>query len=323
MLLVIGQIKEILTGDAQAIGARQDVRCNQIVIPPYLILKFEKLAIDAKPGARSDDTFPMHDAINAFLQHYEDEAAAARISRSRGFQPPSPTEWHRQYVCMMRSIWIIQRIESSAEYVDSCERGNQLLKHFVDDLAKKCLYVFNQHSDRPANPRKVKNEPDEVSLDLLGEETFRIWPIAVPVFDRPHATEIDDMKTILRAPLLHVNSERQRSLVLLRQTETVLEMITKETSVLERTRELRSQVSPSPSDTLYTPKLTDNIVEKLTSVPLPSVLSTQIPKIRPLVWILGSTPPACLRTTTSLVSRLINLSTPFRKPLRVTVSSTI
>ena len=83
-----------------------------------------------------------------------------------------------------------------------------------------------------------------MTLELLGEETFMIWPIAAPIFDRPHATEIDDMKTILGAPLLLLNSERQRSFVLLRQTETVLEMIIKETSVLERIREKRSQVHP-------------------------------------------------------------------------------
>lgn len=253
MLLVLGQIKElILGGDARTIGAQEDVRCQQIVIPPYLLYKFEKLAIDAKPRAASGDTFPMHDGINAFLQHYEEEAAASRLSRSRGVQPASPTQWPRQYIGMMRSIWIIQKIESSAEYVDSCARGNQLLKYFVEDLAKKCLYAFNQHSDRPANPYRVKNEPDEMSLGLLGEEAFLTWPIPVRSYDRPHASEIDDMKTILRTPLLHLNPERQRSLVLLRQTETILEMITKETSALERTRELRSQVPPSPFYALYT-----------------------------------------------------------------------
>ncbi|OBT91265.1 hypothetical protein VE02_00355 [Pseudogymnoascus sp. 03VT05] len=229
MLLVLGQIKELILGDARTIGAQEDVRCQQIVIPPYLLHKFEKLAIDAKPRAASGDTFPMHDGINALLQHCEEEVAAARLSHSRGVQPASPTQWPRQYVSMMRSIWIIQKIESSAEYVDSCARGNQLLKYFVEDLAKKCLYAFNRHSDRPANPYRVKNEPDEMSLGLLGEEAFLTWPIPVRSYDRPHASEIDDMKTILRTPLVHLNPERQRSLVLLRQTETILEMITKET----------------------------------------------------------------------------------------------
>ncbi|KFX90950.1 hypothetical protein V495_07783 [Pseudogymnoascus sp. VKM F-4514 (FW-929)] len=241
LLLVLGQIKELILGDARAIGAQEDVRCHQIVIPPYLVQKFEKLAIDAKPRSRSDDTFPMHDGINAFLQHYEEEAAIARLSRSRGVQPVSPTQWPRQYASMMRSIWVIQRIQRSAEYVDSCASGNQLLKYFVEDLAKKCLHLFNQHSDKPANPCKVKNEPDEMSLCLLGEEDFLIWPIPVASYDRPHLTEIDDMKTILKTPLVHLNPERQRSLVLLRQTETVLEMITKETSASERISESRSR----------------------------------------------------------------------------------
>ncbi|KFY74617.1 hypothetical protein V499_05364 [Pseudogymnoascus sp. VKM F-103] len=209
MLLVLGQIKELILGDARTIGAQEDVRCQQIVIPPYLLHRFEKLSIDAKPRAASGDTFPMHDGINAFLQHYEEEAAAARLSRSRGVQPASPTQWPRQYVGMMRSIWLIQKIESSAEYVDSCARGNQLLKYFVEDLAKKCLYAFNQHSDRPVNLYRVKNEPDEMSLGLLGEEAFLTWPIPVRSYDRPHASEIDDMKTILRTPLVHLNPERQ------------------------------------------------------------------------------------------------------------------
>lgn len=251
MLKELGEIKDLIRGASQAIVPQEDVRCHHIVIPPYLIRKFENLSIDANPKARSDSTFPMHDGINAFLRHYEDEVAAAEQSHLRGIQPASVTQWPIQYVRMMRSIWIIQRVISSAEYVKSCARGNQLLIYFVEDLEKKCIYMFNQHSDRPANPRRVVNEPDEVTLDLLGEEVFMIWPIVVPAFDRPHETEMDDMKTILRTPLVHVNPERQKSLVLLRQTETVLEMITKETSALERTRELRSQVSPVSSDTIY------------------------------------------------------------------------
>lgn len=229
LLQEVGEIKEILLGGLSESSTREDVRCQQIVIPPYLIHKFEKLSIDAKPRARSNDTFPMHDGINAFLEHYEKEAAAARISLLYGIQPASPTQWPRQYVSMMRNIWIIQRIQNSTEYVNSCERGNQLLIYFIKDLEKKCLYVFNQHSDKPANPRNVKNEPDEESLGLLGEEAFLIWPIPVRNYDRPQPTEIDDMKTILRTPLVSLNPERQRSLVLLRQAENILEMITKET----------------------------------------------------------------------------------------------
>ncbi|KFY96180.1 hypothetical protein V498_02838 [Pseudogymnoascus sp. VKM F-4517 (FW-2822)] len=201
MLKELGEIKDLIRGASQAIVPQEDVRCHHIVIPPYLIRKFENLSIDANPKARSDSTFPMHDGINAFLRHYEDEVAAAEQSHLRGIQPASVTQWPIQYVRMMRSIWIIQRVISSAEYVKSCARGNQLLIYFVEDLEKKCIYMFNQHSDRPANPRRVVNEPDEVTLDLLGEEVFMIWPIVVPAFDRPHETEMDDMKTILRTPL--------------------------------------------------------------------------------------------------------------------------
>ncbi|OBT66188.1 hypothetical protein VE03_05136 [Pseudogymnoascus sp. 23342-1-I1] len=160
MLQELGHIKDLIRGASQAIVPQEDLRCHQIVIPPYLTRKFERLSIDANPRARSDTTFPMHDGINAFLRHYEDEVAAAEQSHLRGVLPPSVSQWPMQYVRMMRSIWIIQRVLSSAEYVSSCARGNKLLIYFVEDLEKKCLYVFNQHSDsREINLRSVTLSP--------------------------------------------------------------------------------------------------------------------------------------------------------------------
>lgn len=140
----------------------------------------------------------------------------------------------------MKSIWIIQRVQGSAEYAVSCERGNRLLKCFVEDLAQKCLDAFSRYSGKPENPYRVRNEPSEVSILPLGEEAFMTWPKTTQTYDRFDAAAIDTMKTILRAPLLHLNPSRQKEVLLLRQSETVLEMITKETSDTDRISESRS-----------------------------------------------------------------------------------
>ncbi|KFY15302.1 hypothetical protein V492_02096 [Pseudogymnoascus sp. VKM F-4246] len=246
LLQEVRQLRELILASSQAITIQEEVRCDRIVIPPYLVRKFERLSIEAKPSAQSNDTFPMHDGINILLQYNDSEAKAANLSRFHGIEPASPTQ---QYVNMMRNIWIIQRIQSSAEYVNSRSRGNELLRFFVKDLRNRCLYVFSQHSDGPENPYVIRNKPDEADLDLLGEEAFQIWPVPVHSNGHSRVTEVEDMKIILRVPLRPLRSAGEKSLTLLRHTETMLEMIIKENAERHREINLRTVIlSPIYAD---------------------------------------------------------------------------
>lgn len=227
-----------LFGDGITANATEAVDATRITVPEYLQRRFEFEARDAKPGTEFDASFPMHDGINAFLLHYQEDAAT--ITYQRGFILSNPTQSPEQYLNMMKSIWIIQKVLGSWEYIETCRRGNRLLKCFVEDLGQKCLDVFNRYSAKPDNPYKLINEPNEMSLLPLGNEAFIIWPRQTQAAQFDLAT-LDTEKTILRAPLQHPRPPRQLELLVLRQAETTLEMIIKESSEQERIEVARSR----------------------------------------------------------------------------------
>jgi hypothetical protein len=204
-------------------------KCSQIVIPQYLIDLFENASRRAQPQTDLGPRFPINDGINAFLSHYKEDAAASTFSG--GFLLPPPSQTPEQYVSMMKSIWIVQKIQASSEYITSCQRGNRLLKCFIEELAEKCLTAFNQFADKPNNPFQVRNAPDQNTvLQDLTDDAFTIWPKTELPTDRfETAATVDALKTVLRVPLKHQLPMHNLELLLLRQTETVLEMITKET----------------------------------------------------------------------------------------------
>lgn len=181
----------------------------------------------------------MHQGINVFLLHYKEESATSQFSG--GFLLETPTQSTEQFVRMMKPIWIIQRVRENREYIQACQSGNRLLRCFVENLGQKCLEDFNRFAQTPpSNVFKVRNEPDPVALGQLGEDAFQIWPKLARSLDIFEISSMDSLKIIFRALLrpppvanLNPNQARYKQLLLLRHDNTLVEMITKETSEVD------------------------------------------------------------------------------------------
>lgn len=170
--------------------------------------------------------------INAFLIHYKNETPSSAFAA--GFLLPPSTQSPEQYLRMIKSIWILQRVQSCAEYIEACGpvSRNRLLQCFVEGLADKCLEEFNRFAQPlPGGIFKVRDEPAEGVLRPLGNEAFSVWPKIVRPPDPFDIASVDSLKIVLRAPLKHqTESTRSKELLLLRHDPTLLEMLTKETS---------------------------------------------------------------------------------------------
>jgi hypothetical protein len=231
-------IEAKLFGEATPQASQTAVRCSQIEVSQFLKDRFEAASRAGKPHLKDGGVFPIHQGITAFLTHYKEDSSS---QFSGGFLLEEPIQSPEHFLRMMKTIWIIQRIQASREYIQACKSGNRLLKCFVESLAQKCLENFNRYTAPPSeNTFKVRNEPNIITLNGLGPEAFEIWPIVVRPLDVFDIASMDSLKIVFRAllrppPIQHLSPtpSRYRQLLLLRHDNTLLEMITKETSEID------------------------------------------------------------------------------------------
>ena len=233
-------------GESLSESSEVATRCDQIRIPEFLLQMFEDACHDARPDLRLGDLFPMQLGINAFLIHYKNESSSAEFAG--GFLLPPPTQSPEQYLRMIKSIWIIQRVQACSEYIEACGpvSRNRLLQCFVEGLAQKCLEEFNRFAQPlQGGIFRVRNEPNEGVLRPLGNEAFSVWPKIVHPLDPFDIASVDSLKIVLRAPLKHQTQlARSKELLLLRHDPTLLEMLTKETSETNQPTVIQTYVTP-------------------------------------------------------------------------------
>lgn len=236
LLTRLATIEARLFNDISSPGARVATNVQQIQVPPFLTDKFAEASRQARPELEQGGSFPLNQGINAFLSHYREDAATTQFSG--GFLLETPTQSPEHFLRMMKTIWIIQRVRESREYLQACQSGNRLIRCFVESLGQKCLENFNRFAQSPPlSVFKVRNEPDPITLSQLGEESFSIWPKVSRTLDIFDTSTMDALKVVFRALLrptptqvLNPNSSRYKQLLLLRHDNTLLEMIVKETS---------------------------------------------------------------------------------------------
>ena len=210
-------------------------QCDQVHIPQYVNDRFEEASKAARPQSKKGEAFPIHQGITAFLTHYKDDSSSQFAG---GFLLEEPTQTPEQFLRVMKTIWIIQRVQTSKEYAQGIKAGNRLLMCFVESLGQKCLEGFNRFASPPSGGTyKVRDEPNAIILSQLGDEAFEIWPSATRPLDIFDTASMDALKVVFRAllrppPIQHLSPtpSRYRQLLLLRHDNTLLEMITKETS---------------------------------------------------------------------------------------------
>lgn len=103
-------------------------------VPGYLEVRFETAIKAANPELQDDKSFPLAKGVNAFHHHFEQVSPVSMLEKSKAysgkstskFQPettlmagdffadrtPQPT----QYLNLMKSIWIIQKVKKGEEY---------------------------------------------------------------------------------------------------------------------------------------------------------------------------------------------------------------
>lgn len=196
LLQKLTEIEGKLFGEGKLLSLKVAIRCDQIQIPQYLRDRFEDASIAEKPQLKEGGPFPVHQGLTAFLLHYKEDIA------SGGFLLEEPTQTPEQYLRMMKTIWIMQRIQSSKEYTQARKAGNRLLICFVESLAQNCLDGFNRFAGPTFEKTfKIRTEPDPVSLNQLEEDSFAIWPRNVQPLDIFDTASMDSLKLVFRALL--------------------------------------------------------------------------------------------------------------------------
>lgn len=230
----LSRIEAQMQGRAENVASHtaQATRCAQVIFPNLLQEAFESVSRSARPEIDTSANFPMYDGINAFLRHYREDNPSNLFS-GRLFQIPT-TQSPQQYLSMMKSIWIMARVQECRQYKQACQEGDRLLMLFVEGLADKCVEEFNRHAEgRPMpdyNPYKVASEPAAETLLPLGEEAWAIWPKPERRLDSfDEAVGSDQMNIILRACLQPRAPYELEEMILLRRANSMLEMITKKT----------------------------------------------------------------------------------------------
>lgn len=101
---------------------------SQLHVPAYLDVKFEDASRAAHPELHAITNFPLTRSINAFHYHFGKcnlDAESENISIDRATNLA-------QYLDLMKSIWILQKIEKGYEYHTFFR--DRLLKLYMEEL---------------------------------------------------------------------------------------------------------------------------------------------------------------------------------------------
>lgn len=165
-------------------------------------------------------SFPLVEGINAFHYHFSQSTVAFRSNDAVGqpsdLRAPEPT----QYLNLMKSIWIIKRIQAGREYEEAA--ADDMWRCYLNELEnvcgvskspntytkshQKCRSEYNRLAHEGVEPSGDQlSHPDFATFDLLGGEEFNINLLPVPDEDSTDEGEnLDSVDEILRVYVLLV-----------------------------------------------------------------------------------------------------------------------
>lgn len=228
---VLRRIEGHWTTNAQEASAQTSTSCLDVPrIPGFLEVRFELAAKTSNPDL--DNYFPFYKGVDAFHHHFEqsttlfrpDEMSATDFFADR---TPEPT----QYLNLMKSMWIIQKIKKGSEW--STTSRDRLTDCYMNEIEGKCLHELFRFTAKE-EPQRRLTAPDQRKISLLREEEFGIWMEDEDDVD-DFWTATDYLNDILRVPLLG-SRHRTQELALVWQSDTKLQM-----------RQTSSRISGAPN----------------------------------------------------------------------------
>ena len=219
------------TANAQEASFQTSTNCLDIPrIPDFLEVRFELAAKTSNPGLDKDISF--YKGVDAFHHHFEQSTILFKpneMSTADFFadRTPEPT----QYLNLMKSMWIIQRIKKGSEWATTSK--DRLTDCYMNEIEGKCLHQLFRFTAKE-EPQKRLTAPNQRNISLLREEEFRIW-----IEDEDEVDDFwsstDYLNEILRVPLLG-SRHRTQELSLVWQSNTKLQM-----------RQTSSRISGTPN----------------------------------------------------------------------------
>ena len=211
--------------DRQTAINGQNASANTAIVsrvPDYLVIRFELAAKESNSTLVDEKAFPFYASINAFHHHYDQSTVLfkPKVTPMGDFfaeRTPEPI----QYVNLMKSIWIIQRIKKGSEWAEAS--SDLLSKCYMEELEGKCLHEYIRFTTR-TEPQVRLKEPDQGNISLLRVEEFRIW-LGDDEESESHSTA-DYLDEILHVPLTSPSRHRKQELVLFRRSDTKLQVRT-------------------------------------------------------------------------------------------------
>lgn len=209
------------TTNAQEAGAQKRASCPEILrIPDFLEIRFELAAKSSNLELLNDRNFPFYKSIDAFHHHFEQSTVGFKpdeMSTGDFFAERTPEP--AQYLNLMKSVWIIQKMKKGTEWATTS--SDRLSDCYMGEIESKCLHELSRFNENE-EPRSRLTAPDKRTISLLREEEFRIW-----MDDEDEEDEFwsatDYLNEILRVPLLG-SRHRTQELALVWQSDTKLQM---------------------------------------------------------------------------------------------------
>ena len=190
-------------------------------VPDYLETRFELAAKASNPELLDEKNFPFYKGVNAFHHHFEQSTAFFKPDEtSTGDFFAERTPEPAQYLNLTKSVWIIQKIKKGNEWTEAS--SDRLSECYMNELEGKCRYEFSRFTTKE-EPRKRLTEPDKRNISLLREEEFRIW-LDDDNGEDEFWSATDYLNEILRVSLLSSSRHRKQELVLIRQSDSKLQM---------------------------------------------------------------------------------------------------
>lgn len=225
ILSAVQTIKGVFTSNAQDADYQASKPPPELPsIPEYMESKFS-VATNADRKASNQEplkekNFPFYTGITAFHHHFEKSTVQFKRGESpdEGFfseRTPQP----RQYLELMKSIWIIKRIKQGEEWTESA--SDRLSQCYMRELEGKCIQEYSRFSR--GDVQQGLEKPDERNIISLQQEEFSIWLDDYEDED-VFESSTDYLDEIFRVHLKSDSRHRKQELAIFRKSDNNLEL---------------------------------------------------------------------------------------------------
>lgn len=202
----------------EAVRQREEQETHTILVPEHISAQFAEAAEQGHPEIQSDSAFPLRAGADAFIFHFNKSTTAFIPGRFVNERTPSSV----QYLDLLKSIWIMGRIKSSAELAnaDTDSYWPAYIHELEENLSLECQRFTARRPDQLMAPNL---------MSLQYPEDFRIWLAdELPAFLSP-LQENDILEKLLRVPLPSPSKSIKRELTLFRAEVDNLKLVEKAT----------------------------------------------------------------------------------------------